>query len=67
MKNSNKNIFMSTLTALGMLIGIIISLILIFIVNKYTNWAALIVLACALIGRMIGYIFDKIVEKSEKK
>ncbi|WP_294578008.1 hypothetical protein [uncultured Thomasclavelia sp.] len=60
------SVFMTLGTALGLLVAIVYFIIQ-FATSSVSSWMAVIFLAGALIGRVIGYGLDRIVDSSKTK
>ena len=58
--------FMTLGTALGMLIALIISAVLMFAVGKYENTIPFLFIGFGIVFRIIGYGLDRIVDKGKK-
>ncbi len=54
-----KDVFMTLLTAIGGITGLIFYFISVYFIKDYQTIAALSILFLALIFRVIGYLFDK--------
>ena len=58
-----KDVFMTLLTGLGAALGIITYFLCTFLFHKYETIGALSIFGLAMIFRVIGYFFDKMLAK----
>ena len=63
MKQQQKDVFMTLLTGLGAALGIITYFLCTFLFYKYETLGALSIFGLAMIFRVIGYFFDKMLAK----
>ncbi|WP_249028774.1 hypothetical protein [Tannockella kyphosi] len=62
--NKKSTIFMELGTVLGMAIALVFTIIFVYIIKQYTNTVPFLFIGFAIIGRVIGYGLDTIVNKS---
>lgn len=58
--------FMSLGTALGMLIALLVSFVLMFVIKGYESTIPFLFIGLAVVFRIIGYGLDRIVDKGKK-
>lgn len=63
---NDKMVFMSLGTALGMIIGIIITVFLLVTGNDLGTYSIVIILVLSIVFRIIGYILDNIAAKKKR-
>ncbi len=60
-----KDVFMTLLTGLGAALGLVTYFLCTYLFHKYETLAGLSILGFALIFRVIGYLFDKMLAKKK--
>lgn len=63
MKQQQKDVFMSLLTALGAALGIVTYFVCTYLLHNLQTFGALSICGFAIIGRVIGYFIDKMLAK----
>ncbi len=61
------SVFMTYGTTLGMLIGVIITVVILLFYNQYTYLALFIILGLGALFRVLGFYFDRIVDSKYKR
>lgn len=65
--NKKSTIFMELGTVLGMAIALVFTIVFVYFIDKYTETVPFLFIGFAIIGRLIGFGLDTIVNKANEK